>query len=57
MKSLEERMVSGDPIEMLQAQQEYLENIRKSQEENLKKINELEKTLKAQIEKMGQKKS
>ena len=42
---------------MLQAQQEFLENVRKSQEENLKKLNELEKTIKAQIEKMGQKKS
>ena len=57
MKSLEERMTSGDPVEMLQAQQEFLENIRKSQKEALEKLDELEVTLRTQIEKMGQKQS
>lgn len=57
MKSLEERMVSGDPVEMLQAQREFLDNIRKSQEEALEKIKEVERTLTTLHEKMIQKKS
>ena len=55
MKSLEEKMVSGDPVEMLKAQYEYLENIRKSYEGALEKLDESKRELLAQIEKMSQK--
>lgn len=56
MKSLEERMVSGEPLEMLQAQHEFLEKVRKSQEETIKRVEELEKKLLDQIEKLRPKK-
>lgn len=52
MKSLEDRMVSGNPVEMLQAQREFLAKVRKSQEETLQKIDEAEKRILAQIEKL-----
>lgn len=50
-KSLEERMTSGDINEMLKAQQEFLINVNKSQEKNLKQLDDLYNTLLAKIKK------
>lgn len=51
MKSLEERMVSGDANEMLLAQIEFMEKHIKTQEKQLKQINKVMKAIKDKLTK------